>query len=553
MSLMGMNRAFKKHGALWGGAAAALMLIVAVSGLGNNFFRNGGSGPTPQQMAEAPVATVGDTSVTRGQLDQQVDALLRQQMGMTAPPSPAEMDRYRYLLLSRYKDQAALVLAAKAAGITVSDEEMTRERDKRWALQRGQIVNALGLDAKATDADIEKALAAQQPGLTVAVLKQRVAPDDAVRAALYQQGLTNLAKKNVAVTEDAVKKSYDEIQVRHILIKTGQGGLPDDKAKEKALKVLAEVQADPSKMASLAMQYSDDPGSKAKGGLYDWAPANRYVPEFTKGALDAGIGKVNPQPIKTSFGYHIIKLEGERPGKDFPKDWDKNKQKYIDQYTETQAAAKAKEAVDAQLPNVKVTVLDPGMKAAELQQDAEAAPDPNTRNAKLNEALTELNKIKKVDDRSGAAPLRRADILMQLNRPKEAIAAYEEALTYRNSVETRLSLAQLYQAQKDNSSALKQVQEAQKLAVSDVPTEVRVATLLDTLGDKAGAQTARDKAAEMQKRQAQIDAAERAASAPPVTATPAIAGHPVPTATAAVVKPSAATRPSTAPSASATK
>ena len=545
MSLMGMNRAFKKHGAWLGGIAAFLMLIVAISGLGNNNFRNGGAAAEATVASDAPVATVGDMKITRPELDGQLDRMLHGQIGTM----PAEMDRYRVLLLNQYKQKAALAMAAKAAGVTVSDADMARERDKQWALQRSQIVSALALPDKATDADIDKALQTQQPGATVERIKESIAPDDDVRASVYQQGLTAQSKKAIQVSPEQVQKSYDEIQVRHILVKSGTGGLPDAAAKAKAEKILAQVKADPSKMPQLAMQNSDDPGSKPKGGFYDWAPAGQYVPEFTQGALAAGVGKVNPDLIKTSYGYHIIKLEGERPGKDAPKDWDKNKQKYIDEYVEKQAQGKARAAVDSQVPNVKVTILDPGMLAAQLEDDAHAALDPNSRNAKLNEALAELNRIKRGDDRLGAAPLRRATILTELNRPKDAIAAYNDALTYRNSVETRLSLAELYQGQKDNADALKQVQEAVKLPVPDVATELRISKLLTALGDTVGAKAASDKAIEMGKRQAQIDAAERAAQMPPsvtlppakdatpptvpspavVATTPPVAGSPAPT------------------------
>ena len=531
MSLMGMNRAFKKHGAWLGGGAAALMLVVALSGLGANTLR-GGSGPADRAAtaADAPVATVGDLQITRPALDQQIDRLIHQQMSMMPPPSPAEMDRFRYLLLNQYKDKAALALAAKAAGVTISDDDMSRERDKAWALQRGAMVSTLGLPAKATDADVDKALATQQPGATVARYKQVIAPDDQVRTSLYQQGLINQMKKQVQVNEDQVKKSYDGIQVRHILVKSGAGGLPDAQAKVKAEGLLAQVKADPSKMAQLAQLNSDDPGSKAKGGFYDWAQAGKYVPEFTQGALAAGVGKVNPNLIKTSYGYHIIKLEGERPGQYLPKDWDKNKQKYIDEYVEQQAQGKAKAAVDAQIPNIKVTILDHGMRAAQLEEEARAITEPNGRNAKLNEALGELNKITKGDDRLGAAPLRRAAILMQLNRTRDAIAAYEDALTYRNSVESRLALADLYQGQKDKVNALKQVEEARKLPVSDVATEFRIATLLDNLGAKDEAEAARKKAADMAKRQAQMDAAARASQMPPI-AVPTAKGSTAPTTT----------------------
>jgi parvulin-like peptidyl-prolyl isomerase len=102
---------------------------------------------------------------------------------------------------------------------------------------------------------------------------------------LYQQGLQNQLKKQVQAkaTEDAVRKSYNEIQVRHVLIKSGEGGLPEEQAKAKAQKILDTALKDPAQLAKLARENSDDPGSKDKGGFYDWAPAGRYVPGVQRG------------------------------------------------------------------------------------------------------------------------------------------------------------------------------------------------------------------------------------------------------------------------------
>ena len=80
--------------------------------------------------------------------------------------------------------------------------------------------------------------------------------------------------------------------------------------------------------------------------------------------LAAGLGKVNPSLVKTSFGYHIVKLEGERPGKTLPKDFDKESAKYVQQYVDRIAQAKVGEVIAAEQPKLTVEILDPGMRAA---------------------------------------------------------------------------------------------------------------------------------------------------------------------------------------------
>ena len=272
MSLMGMNRIVKKYGAYIGGVAALLMLIVSLSGLGNNLTRGGAGGNTPAANAatsEKSVATVGGEAITRPQLDQALEQEMRGQR--MPPPPPAQMDAYRYQTLNTFKQKAALIAAAKAAGVTVSESDIARERDKAWTMMRPQVAQVLNLPSTATDAEMEKAMSAQQPGLTIAAFKGRISDDD-VRTSLYRDGLLASFKKQVKVSEADVKRSYDEIQVRHILVASGAKGLPDAQAKTKAEKILAQVKANPAGMADLAKQFSDDPRQQSQRWLLRLGP-----------------------------------------------------------------------------------------------------------------------------------------------------------------------------------------------------------------------------------------------------------------------------------------
>ena len=556
MGLMDMNRGIKKYAPwIFGSLAVPFIVSVVYTGFGSSLgggrasaVRNSAAGDGTDP-SEKVVATVGDIAVTRGTLDRQIEQVARGQQ-----LSPSLMDTYRVMLLNQsYKQQAALTAAAKAANITVSDADIAAERDKAWAKQRPQIAPLLGLPPTATDVEIETALQKQQPGATVEAIKSRISDQD-LRTSLYQQGLQNYYKKQVKVDEAAAKRSYDEIQVRHILINFGKGALPEGQAKTKAEKILAEVKADPTKMPALAAQFSEDPGSKAKGGFYDWADPNKYVPAFTQAAFDAGVGKVFPELVRVVqpnySGFHIVKLEGERPGKSFPKDWDKNKQKYIDEYAQRQVQQKLVADVTARMEAVKVEILDPGMKASQLEQEAQSMTDMKLRDVKLTEALTELGKISKADDRTGAVPLRRAEILSQLNRSKEAASAYQDALTYKNSVETRVALAELLLKDKDRAGAAKQLDEAQKLLVADPMILARIGSLYQQAGEPDKSKAAIAKAAELRKREQQIQEAEAkaamAAQSPKTTVMPGPPSATAPASPAPAASPAAAS-PSPAP------
>lgn len=71
--------------------------------------------------------------------------------------------------------------------------------------------------------------------------------------------------------------------------------------------------------AALAKEFSEDPGSKDKGGLYENTPTGQMVPEFEQAALALEPGQISPNLVESKFGYHIIKLEkkgGEVKGGD---------------------------------------------------------------------------------------------------------------------------------------------------------------------------------------------------------------------------------------------
>lgn len=131
------------------------------------------------------------------------------------------------------------------------------------------------------------------------------------------------AKVEPAITEDAIKARYDkdvkafdppeEIQARHILVKS------EDEAK----KIIADL-AKGADFAALAKEKSEDPGSAPQGGDLGFFGAGDMVPEFEAAAKALAVGEVTKTPVKSQFGFHVIKLEGKRkqpvPGLDEVRD-----------------------------------------------------------------------------------------------------------------------------------------------------------------------------------------------------------------------------------------
>lgn len=126
---------------------------------------------------------------------------------------------------------------------------------------------------------------------------------------LIRELFNDFQKKNPATEADA-RAEYDkvkagatgtEFRARHILVEK------EDDAK----KLIAELKAG-AKFDDLAKKHSKDPGSAENGGDLDFAKPDAYVPEFGKAMAALKKGEVTPEPVKTQFGFHIIKLEDTR-------------------------------------------------------------------------------------------------------------------------------------------------------------------------------------------------------------------------------------------------
>lgn len=124
----------------------------------------------------------------------------------------------------------------------------------------------------------------------------------------------NVMKKNIG--DATLKQTYDQMDkasrtvasVRHILIST------EKRTPEEALKISNDLVARLKKgedFAKLATEFTDDPGSKESGGLYENADVTQWVQEFKEASLTQKVGEVGP-PVKTNFGYHIIKVENRK-------------------------------------------------------------------------------------------------------------------------------------------------------------------------------------------------------------------------------------------------
>jgi peptidyl-prolyl cis-trans isomerase C len=178
--------------------------------------------------------------------------------------------------------------------------------------------------------------------------------------------LTSTAKS--ATTEDAERAAYEEaakaqppepeVHARHILLPT----------EEEAKAALARVKGGED-FAKVATELSKDPGGE--GGDLGWFTKDRMVPEFAEAAFKLEPGQVS-DPVKSQFGWHIIKVEGKRT-KTFPPF------EQVKDQAARYVAQKAQTALIASLRDkAKIERFDEAAKPADPAAPAEppAATDP---------------------------------------------------------------------------------------------------------------------------------------------------------------------------------
>ena len=223
------------------------------------------------------------------------------------------------------------VLQLKANGQPVpkagsAEYEQLRERVLKYLVQRTEIQleakkRKLAVDQTKVAADLasyQKQCCKGKPAEYQKYLKKTGLTDADIRGNLE---LNQLGQKLYdAVTKDASFTYPESRRVAHILIDVAPKGKVTEADRKAALDVLRQLKAG-ANFATLAKKYSVDPGSKDKGGEYT-EKKGEFDPAFEAAAFKLETGQLTDPPIKTMYGYHIIKALGDltKPAKKAVKD-----------------------------------------------------------------------------------------------------------------------------------------------------------------------------------------------------------------------------------------
>lgn len=130
--------------------------------------------------------------------------------------------------------------------------------------------------------------------------------------------MTIVQDKSKDVTDEQLKAEFDKnidqfitASVRHVLINFTDPETNEERPEGEALKIAKEVKAKLDKgedFATVAKEYSEDPGSAENGGLYEDTPVASWVDAFKEAAKTQELNVIG-DPVETEYGYHIIKVE----------------------------------------------------------------------------------------------------------------------------------------------------------------------------------------------------------------------------------------------------
>ncbi len=340
---------------------------------------DGKAAETPANLAAGgPIAKVNGVDIPRDEFDKKYDKMTRAFTKRNKEIPPGLATRYRESILKQLVDKELLDQKIKAEKIQVDAKALEAEFDEYKKMFR-------------TDENFDRYL--KSSDIDEAQIRANISHNLAVQQLLESRG-------DLAVTEDEVKAYYDENQKRyevkeqvrasHILLKVGK---KDDKAadaaaKKKAFEVYALAQKEGADFAELAKTHSEGP-TASRGGDLSFFTRGRMVPEFEKKAFAMKVGELS-EPIKTQFGWHVIKVTERKEGRQRPFDEVRESiEKLLKNKKSRRAKAdllkniKAEAKVETFLPEPETPAVEPAAPAkpgapvkADLRPDAPKAPQP---------------------------------------------------------------------------------------------------------------------------------------------------------------------------------
>ena len=258
------------------------------------------SSAAAQQIVDRIVAVVDDEIILQSELQQALQLEISQR-----PATAAQKEQLRKQLLEAMINDKVLLIKAKRDSIVVTEKEV----DDALQEQLDKIKDQMG-----SEQEYEKLLARE--GMTERELRRRYRVQ--IRNYLLKQKVMASLGSQIVISYKDVVDFYhthiDSLPLRPQMVNLSQIFLRlpnhEDESYQKLSELLQRVRQGED-FAHLAKKYSEDPGSAELGGDLGFFSPGTMLPEFEKAAFSLKLGEVS-DVVRTSAGYHIIKLEEKK-------------------------------------------------------------------------------------------------------------------------------------------------------------------------------------------------------------------------------------------------
>ena len=475
MSLNTMRNSFH-HSAKWiMGVVTVAMLVTAWAGLGSNFGPNRHAPQAVAQTGDSVIATVNGEPITRQEyLNTYGQEKQQQQMFQQTQFSVLNDGAVHNQALQQVIREQEAIIVAQNSGIAVSDADIAKVRAPLLTSLRTQ----LGLPANASTDDINTALS-KVSTQTV----DDLFPDSAMRDEALLQKYQDRLKAASAPTDAQMADYYKSVHTRHILI--ANKTRPDAQAQNQAQQIIAKIKAG-GDFAGLAKEYSDDPGSKNKGGDDGFiTQQTQYVPEFLNAAMQLQAGETTPQPIKSpQYGYFIIQAVAVK--ENYPADYQKNKAKYQQQVSQANQSKVSEAAVAQVAATAKIVIKDPMLRA--FWTMGEPPAPGQTAATQQASAVSDLNQAAATTKDYSEKALIYATLAILAQQQKDTkgeLADLNNALASTEDSQLRMMLGTAYRQAGNVPAALAQYSQASNNSYGDTSVHLQLQQIYKSMHQPA--------------------------------------------------------------------
>lgn len=292
----------------------------------------------------------------------------------------------------------------------------------------------------------------------------------------------DLGKKwGVEVTDEELNNFYEELEFAHILIATNERVKSPAYSEAEALKRANEAYEkikDGTDFAAVVKEYTDEEIGKDRGGLLPRQSRigfeTGYDKDFVEAAFKLKVGEVS-EPVKTQFGYHIIKLVDmkEAKGKEYEAYKEGFRTELMSQKVQSEKGEQLNKWLKDEVDKAKIEILDPALRAYRLKIESKWNESAEAYAKALKKKQNELNIDMYVSS---------AQVLKELKKYDDAINvlnSYPEI--GRRDIRIQTELARIYDAKEDKDEAKKVLAQLSKRIGEEPMMQQRVLSVMKDL------------------------------------------------------------------------